>query len=154
VIQARHQALLETAITAHQGYIFRAIGDEFNVAFETALDALAAAIAAQVALQTEDWGVIRSIRVRMGLHTGPATPHAGNYEGYLTLSHTKRLMSIAYGGQILLTESTEALLRDALPMGITFRNLGKHRMKDFERGEHIFQVVAQDLPANLHNSSR
>ena len=58
-------------------------------------------------------------------------------------------MSAAYGGQILLSEATEALLRDALPQGITLRDLGEHRLKDFERGEHIFQVVAQDLPAEF-----
>ena len=58
-------------------------------------------------------------------------------------------MSAAYGGQILLSEATEALLRDPLPQGITLRDLGEHRLKDFERGEHIFQVVAQDLPAEF-----
>jgi predicted ATPase/class 3 adenylate cyclase len=149
MIQARHHTLLETAITAHQGYIFRTIGDEFNVAFETALEALTAAIAAQYALQTEDWGVIGSIHVRIGLHTGLAKPHANEYEGYLTLSYTKRLMSIAYGGQILLSESAETLLRDSLPKGITLRDMGEHRLKDFERSEHVFQVVAQDLPAEF-----
>ena len=148
-IQARHHALLQTAITTHQGYIFQTIGDEFDAAFETALDALAAALAAQYALQAEDWGEIGSMHVRMGLHTGPATPRADEYEGYLTLSHTKRLMSTAYGDQILLSEATEALLRDSLPQDITLRDLGEHRLKDFERGEHIFQVVAQDLPAEF-----
>ncbi len=71
------------------------------------------------------------------------------YEGYLTLSYTKRLMSTAYGGQILLSEATEARLRDALPKGIGLRDLGLHRLKDFERGGHIFQVVAEDLPAEF-----
>ena len=99
VIEARHTALLQTAITSYQGYVFRTIGDELGVAFETALDALAAAIAGQRALFTEDWGGKGPIRVRMGLHTGPATPRADGYEGYLTLAHTKRLMSTAYGGR-------------------------------------------------------
>jgi predicted ATPase/class 3 adenylate cyclase len=147
--QARHQALLETAITTHHGYIFQTIGDELHAAFETALEALNAALEAQHSLYSEDWGVIRSMRVRMGLHTGPARPSADNYEGYLTLSHTKRLMSTAYGGQILISESAETLLRDALPENITLRDLGEHRLKDFERGEHIFQVVALDLPAEF-----
>ena len=47
MIQARHHALLETAITTQHGYIFQTIGDEFHAAFETALEALAAALAAQ-----------------------------------------------------------------------------------------------------------
>ena len=149
MIQARIHDLLQTAVTTHQGYLFRAIGDEIVVAFEMALDALAAAISVQRALHTEDWGVIEPIRVRIGLHTGPATLRAGEYEGYLTLSHAKRLVSIAYGGQILLSEATEALLRDSLLKDITLRDLGEHRLKDFERVEHIFQVVAQDLPADF-----
>jgi len=149
MIQARHHVLLETAITAHQGYIFQAMGDEFNAAFETAQDALAAAVASQLALLKEDWGVSGSIHVRIGLHTGPAKLLGDDYEGYLTLSYTKRLMSTAYGGQILLSESAEALLRDSLPKGITLRDLGEHRLKDFERGEHIFQVVAEGLPAEF-----
>ncbi len=144
IIEAQHDALVQAAITTHRGYVFRKIGDELGAAFETALDALAAAITAQRSLSAEDWGGKGPIRVRMGLHTGPATPRADEYEGYLTLAHTKRLMSTACGGQILVSASTEALLRDLLPNGITLRDLGEHRLKDFERGEHIFQVVAQD----------
>ncbi len=49
----------------------------------------------------------------------------------------------------MLSEAAEALLRDSLPQDITLRDLGEHRLKDFERGEHIFQVVAQDLPAEF-----
>jgi predicted ATPase/class 3 adenylate cyclase len=149
LIQTQLDTLMQAAMATHQGYIFRSIGDEFGIAFETALNALEASLAAQRALNKEDWGGKGPIRVRMGLHTGPATPRADEYEGYLTLAHTKRLMSIAYGGQILLSESTEALLRDSLPEGITLKDLGVHRLKDFERGEHIFQVVAPDLPAEF-----
>jgi predicted ATPase/class 3 adenylate cyclase/Flp pilus assembly protein TadD len=147
--QARHHSLLRTAITAHNGYVFRTIGDEFGAAFETALDAVVAALDAQHALQTEDWGEIGSIRVRMCLHTGPATPGGEDYEGYLTISHAKRILSTAYGGQVLISEATKDLLRDALPKDITLRDLGKHRLKDFERAEHIFQAVALDLPADF-----
>ena len=75
-ILARHNVLLQTAMASYQGHHFRTIGDELGVAFETALDALAAAITAQRALNTEDWGGKGPIRVRMGLHTGPATPRA------------------------------------------------------------------------------
>ncbi|MGE5224527.1 MAG: adenylate/guanylate cyclase domain-containing protein [Omnitrophica WOR_2 bacterium] len=49
-VQARHHTLLLGAITTHQGYFFRTIGDEFNTAFQTALDALEAALAARLAV--------------------------------------------------------------------------------------------------------
>jgi predicted ATPase/class 3 adenylate cyclase len=148
-IQARHHAILQNAITTHSGFVFRTIGDEFNAAFTATLEALTAALAAQRALHAEDWGAAGQIRVRMGLHTGPAAPLEDDYEGYLTLSLTKRLMSTAHGGQILVSEAAEALLRDQLPQDIILRNLGVHRLKDFNRFEHIFQVVAKDLPAEF-----
>jgi predicted ATPase/class 3 adenylate cyclase len=148
-LRMRHQALVEAAVTQHHGAIFRTVGDEFNIAFETALDALQAAVAAQQALQREDWGVIGALHVRMGMHTGPARWRGDEYDGYLTLSHTKRLMSAAAGDQILLSEATEALLRDALPQGLALRDLGGYRLKDFERVEPIYQVVAPDLPAEF-----
>jgi class 3 adenylate cyclase len=52
-IQERHYTVLQIAITTHQGYVFQTIGDETNAAFETALDALAAALDAQRALHIE-----------------------------------------------------------------------------------------------------
>lgn len=150
-IQARHRAIFEAAVTAHQGFVFQKIGDEVDAAFATALDALAAAVAVQRALKSEDWGVIDRLQVRMGIHSGPASIRSANdeYEGYVTLSHAKRIMSAAYGDQILLSEATEALLRDSLPPDITLRSLGKHRLKDFERIEQIYQVTVPGLPGDF-----
>src|SRR5438067_13687245 len=64
----RHHDLLCAAAEAHHGYVFQIVGDALCVAFATALDALAGALAAQRALQAEAWGET-PIRVRMGLHT-------------------------------------------------------------------------------------
>ena len=146
---ARHHAIVQAAISAHHGTVFRVIGDEFNAAFATAPAAIAAAVAAQRALRQEPWGPTGPLRVRMGLHTGPATPRTNDYEGYLTLSHTKRLMSTAYGGQILLSQASAALLVDQLPADIRLRDLGEQRLKDFEQREHIYQAVAPDVPADF-----
>ncbi len=145
-ILRRHHFLLRVAVDSHHGFVFRTIGDELNAAFETPLDALMAAVASQRFLQTEDWGSVSPVRVRMALHTGPATPRSGEYDGYLTLSHTKRLVSTAHGGQILLSQATGSLLSDSLPPHFILKDLGEHRLKDFERSEHIYQLVAQDLP--------
>src|SRR5262245_23417460 len=119
VALARHHVILHDAMKTHHGYVFRIVGDEFDVAFAAAPDALAAALAAQRALYAEPWGPTGPLRVRMGLHSGTALPRGDDYDGYLTLSHTKRLMSIAYGGQILLSRASQVLLRDQLPRGIT-----------------------------------
>src|SRR5512142_51927 len=168
LVLARHHALLHQALTAHHGYVFLIVGDEFEVAFPTATDALAAALAAQRTLLQEFGNRSAQVgdpmpsasnlqpptsnlplRVRMGMHTGQATPRGNDYEGHLTLSHTKRLMASAAGGQILLSQATEALVREHLFPSVTLRDLGEHRLKDFDRPEHIFQVEASDLPADF-----
>ncbi len=147
----RHHVLLHGAIEANGGYVFQIIGDAFCAAFRTGSESVAAALAAQRALTIEPWGQTGPIRVRMAVHTGRADVRmgehkSGEYVSSLTLSHTARLLSVAYGGQILLSTATQELIRDDLPVGVELRDLGLHRLRDIARAEHIFQVVAPDSP--------
>src|SRR6266540_3883861 len=73
---------------------------------------------AQRGLQNEVWGEL-VIRVRMGIHTGKAEAHDGEYHGYLTLSLVQRLMSAGHGGQILLRESSH-FKRNEIQVGDCF----------------------------------
>src|SRR5262245_7928809 len=70
--QVRHDALLRTVISDHQGQIFRPTGDGVCAVFGTARQAAAAALAAQRALAAGGWGELGQLRVRMALHTGAA----------------------------------------------------------------------------------
>jgi predicted ATPase/class 3 adenylate cyclase len=140
----RHHAIVRAAAEAHHGHVFQIVGDAFCVAFPTASDGLQAALDTQRTLQAEPWGET-PIRVRMGLHTGAAEVRDGDYHGYLTLAHVQRVMSVAYGGQTLVSDATAALLRGQLPEGITLRNIGEHRLKGLLNPEHLWQVVAPDL---------
>ena len=62
-----------------------------------------------------------------------------------------RIAAAGYGGQVLLSESTHALVRRDLPDGVTVRDLGPHRLKDLTVPERIFQLVVggldDDFPA-------
>jgi predicted ATPase/class 3 adenylate cyclase/Tfp pilus assembly protein PilF len=152
----RHHAILREAIEAQHGYVFQVVGDAFCVAFATAPEALAAALAGQHALQAESWG-ITPIRVRMGLHTGAAEARDGDYLGYLTLAQVQRVMSAAYGGQTLLSNASAGLLSAQLPIDVTLRDLGEHCLKGLLNPEHIWQVVApsmrSDFPALISLNS-
>src|SRR5271154_4566361 len=64
VALARHDALMQRAIEAHDGYVFKTIGDAFCSAFASAAAALAAALDAQRALAGEDFSAVDGIRVR------------------------------------------------------------------------------------------
>jgi predicted ATPase/class 3 adenylate cyclase len=148
---ARHHVLLQRAIESNGGYVFQIIGDAFCAAFHTGSEGVAAALAAQQALTSEPWGETGPIRVRMAVHTGTADVRvgehkSGEYLSGLALSHTARLLAVAYGGQILVSTTTQELVRDDLPSRIELRDLGQHRLRDLTRAEHIFQVVAPDLP--------
>ena len=95
-LQARHHAILQSAMDAHGGYVFQIIGDAFCVAFHKAGDAVKAALQSQQDLQKESWGDV-VIRVRMGIHTGEAETEGVDYRGYLTLSLIQRVMSAGHG---------------------------------------------------------
>jgi predicted ATPase/class 3 adenylate cyclase len=147
-LRARHHAILQSAMEMFNGYVFQIIGDAFCVTFHTARDGLCAAIEAQRKLQAEDWGDT-PIRVRMGLHTGSAELRGTDYRGYLAMATVQRVMSVAYGGQMLLSNTSADLLHNELPDGITLLDLKEHRLKGLREPEHLWQVVAADIQQNF-----
>ena len=91
---------------------------------------------------------IGALRARMALHTGPP-----RNETEITLdppvNRVARLLSAGHGGQVLLSSSTQELVRDHLPTGTWLRDLGERRLKDLSRPERIFQLTAPDLPSEF-----
>ncbi len=145
----RHQALLEGVIAGQRGWVFQVIGDALCAAFADAGQALAAALAGQRALLAEPWGEIGALRVRMGLHTGPAEVRGDDYVSSLTLVRVQRVMSAGHGGQILLSSTAATGVLDRLPPGVTLRNLGGQRLRGLTQPEQIYQVVAPGLAVDF-----
>jgi predicted ATPase len=85
------------------------------------------------------------LKVRMGLHTDEAVLRHGRYVNQ-PLNRCARLMAAAHGGQILMSDVTEALVRSELPDAATLLDLGEHRLRDLASRMHIFQLVHPDLP--------
>ncbi|MBC7808281.1 MAG: adenylate/guanylate cyclase domain-containing protein, partial [Akkermansiaceae bacterium] len=147
-VLARHDAVLHSVIRENDGHVFKTIGDAFCAAFPTASLAVQAALAAQQALHDEPWGISAPVRVRMALHTGTAEVRDDDYFGQ-PLNRVARLMSVGYGGQILLSQATQELTRDTLPAGTSLLELGTHRLKDLARPESIYQLCHPSLPADF-----
>jgi hypothetical protein len=116
----RHDALFREAVDRHNGYVFKAIGDAFCVAFARVSDAVTAACEAQQALSAEDFSAVGGLPVRMGLHAGEASERNGDYFGP-AVNRVARLMSIGHGGQILASGAIRGseLDFDELPKGST-----------------------------------
>jgi putative nucleotidyltransferase with HDIG domain len=144
----RHNVLLSAAIERHHGCVFKTVGDAFCVTFDDATDALGAARQIQMSLAAEKWPTRGGLRVRVALHTGPAYLSGGDYFG-TTLNRVARLLAVTHGGQTLLTSTTEALVRAALPAGTRLRDTGMLRLRDLPQPIHAFQLVHPGLPPEL-----
>ena len=65
------------------------------------------------------------------------------------LTRVQRVMSIARGRQILLSNATEELVRGALSEQIALRDMGEHQLKGLVNLDHLWQPLAPDLPADF-----
>jgi predicted ATPase/class 3 adenylate cyclase len=145
---AHYHDLLSQAVARHNGVVFKTTNDRMCAAFADAPNALAAALEVQRLVRNARWEPIDALPVRSVLHTGTAEPRDGDYMG-LPLVHSESLLAAGHGGQILLSQVTWQLVRDALPEELELRDLGRHRLKDLNHFERIFQLVAADLPADF-----
>jgi class 3 adenylate cyclase len=145
----RHLTLLDQAIDSHNGFHFKTVGDAVQAAFPTAPDAVAAALTAQRGLLREDWGTSDPLRVRMALHAGEAIPDERDDYLAAPLNRLARLLAIGHGGQVLLSQAIQQLVRDNLPADAGLRDLGGHRLQDLLEPEQIFQLLHPDLPADF-----
>jgi predicted ATPase/class 3 adenylate cyclase len=142
----RHDEILAGTISDNEGYVFKTVGDAFCAAFPTATDALEAALQAQHKFLSSEWERTGPLGVRMALHTGAAEERDGDYFGP-PVNRVARLLSAAHGAQVLLSLSTQELVRDRLPAGTSLRDLGEHRLKDLFRPERVFHLIAPNLPS-------
>jgi predicted ATPase len=118
------------------------------VAFARATDAVWAAVEMQHTLAAHAWPNGVTVRVRIGLHTGQPLLSSEGYLG-LDVHHAARIMNAGHGGQVLLSPTTQELVKHELPDGVSLRDLGEYRLKDLQHLSHLFQLVITDLPADF-----
>jgi predicted ATPase/class 3 adenylate cyclase len=143
-----HNALLRAAIQEAGGIDVRTEGDSLFAVFQSAPAAVAAAVAAQKALDAHPWPADASVLVRIGIHTGEAALGGDDYVG-LDVHRAARISAAGHGGQILLSAATRALVEHGLPSGVSLRSLGRHRLKDLPHPEELHQLVIDGLPSEF-----
>jgi predicted ATPase/class 3 adenylate cyclase len=147
-VQDRHAQILREALEEEDGREVRTEGDAFFAVFRTAKRAVRAAVQAQRALARSQWPHGGSLRVRMGLHTGEGSLGGDDYIG-VDVNRAARIASAGHGGQVLISDTTRALVEADLPEGVSVRNLGRHSLKDFDEHQPLFDLVIQGLPAEF-----
>lgn len=146
----RHDELVAEQVESHGGRFLKSMGegDSTVSVFDSAPQAVEAALAATRALGAEPWPGDLRIAVRFGLHTGEAERRGADYFGP-TVNIAARLRGQADGGQIFLSETTAALLTGGLPAGCDLVDLGPHRLKGVAVPEHIQALRGPGVDAPL-----
>ncbi len=134
-VLAQHRRAIHDAVSAHAGVEVSTEGDAVFAVFPRAADAVAAAAEAQRGLKSTP------VRVRMGVHTGEPTLTPQGYVG-LDVHLAARICAVGHGGQVVISETTSALLRG----GFDLRDLGEHRLKDIDTPIRLRQLGRDEFP--------
>ena len=138
-----HRRILQTCSNERAGREMGNEGDAEFFVFRTPEDAVAAAITAQQKLESYAWPDGIRLRVRMGLHSGPATMSGGEYVG-LAVHEVARICAAAHGGQVIC--SSAVVGPSAAPgEDVRFNDLGSYRLRDIPDPWTLYQVCAPGL---------
>jgi predicted ATPase/class 3 adenylate cyclase len=140
----RHRSILRAAFARHDGREQGTEGDSFFVIFDSAREAVLAAVESQRELATEPWPAGAEVSVRMGLHTGEASVSAAGFIG-LDIHRAARIAASAHGGQVVVSDAVRTLAAADLAPAVSLRSLGSHRLKDLREPQPLFQVVGEGL---------
>ena len=137
---AVHRRLVREIFAAHEGQEIDTQGDAFFYSFARARQAVAAAVEVTRAHAKGTWPGGVEVRIRLGLHTGE--PAVGD-EGYtgLDVVRASRIAATGAGGQVLLSDTTRAIVAGDLGDGVELRPLGQRQLKDIDLPEPIFELV-------------
>jgi serine/threonine protein kinase/class 3 adenylate cyclase len=153
----RHNELFEAGIRESPGAeIIKHTGDGYFASFATASDAVHFALLFQARMKLEPWSP-EKIECRVGIHIGEVLmmDMAGRKDVVgLSADIASRLMSLAVGGQILLTDtafndarqfvdSSPSILADAPPL--RWMAHGKYLVKGTDEPLEVYEVGVENV---------
>lgn len=111
-----HDKVVRRCIRAERGQVIKTLGDSFMAAFARPQAALESAVAVQRELTADGAPTGATIRVRIGLHTGPAIARGRDLFG-INVATASRVAAEARGGEILVTEDMAGKLDGTHELG-------------------------------------
>jgi predicted ATPase/class 3 adenylate cyclase len=141
---ARHDQIARENVQRHRGVVVKTTGDGIHAVFDDPLDAVHAAIALQKAISDPETTAGIPLRLRCGMHAGVDESRAQDFFGR-AVNRAARIMSVAHGGQVLVSEAVATLVRDRLPPQAALRDLGTVRLRDLANSEHVYQIAHPEL---------
>jgi class 3 adenylate cyclase len=112
-VLAAHEKVVRDCVQKHDGHVVKSQGDGFMVVFPHPASGVRAAVQLQKALHNGGPRRLRrsSVRVRIGLHVGPAVSRDGDYFGR-NVALAARVAGQADGSQILVSDDLRCALDD------------------------------------------
>jgi len=142
-----HRRIVRETFGLYHGQEIDTQGDAFFYSFHRAREAVAAAVAVQREHNEQSWPQGVTVRMRLGLHTGEPAIGEEGYTG-LDVVRASRIAAVGRGGQVLLSDTTRAIVSGDLPEGVTMRSLGDQRLKDIDQPEPLHELNIVDVPTS------
>ena len=141
-VLARTRDIQRAAISEAGGEEIDCRGDEIFSVFPDPASAAAAALAIQRAFGATEWPQGEPVRVRIGLHHGEAEKAGEGLVG-VDVHRASRISHAGHGGQILASHAIASRIEDDT------KELGEFEFRGLREPELIYQLVADDLPAQF-----
>lgn len=143
-VQRLHDRVLREVFSKFGGAEVKGIGDGLFLAFADPRSAAQGCLEAQRALSAAPWTVSRPVRVRMGIHLGPASPENGDYIA-LAVNQAARICAAAHGGQVLVSADVVTALGESFDTA----DLGRFLLRGFARPVSLAQLRAKGTQPNF-----
>ena len=127
----RHNRVTREIVERYRGREVDTTGDGFLLSFDGAARAVRAATDVRDAVEA------LGLRVRTGVHTGEVEVVAGGLRG-IAVHETARIMSLAKGGEVLLSDITRDLSQGAGPR---YEDRGVHQLKGIPTPRRVYAVA-------------
>lgn len=145
----QYDALVRTLVESNRGRTIKSLGDGVLAVFDSALEAVACAVATQDAVARRNDGADEPVVLRIGVHLGDVTHRDDDVFGD-AVNIAARVESFADPGGVVVTR--QVLDQVHRTSGRTFRSLGKPSLKNIETAIELFAV--EDLSSTVPASQR
>ncbi len=145
-VLSQHRRIVRDTFGASGGSEIDTQGDAFFYAFPRAREAVTASVEVQRAHAAATWPADATVRVRIGLHTGEPVVGEEGYHG-LDVVRAARICTVARGGNVLMSETTRALVGSSLPQGVSVYPLGERHLKGLDEPERVYELEIEGAPA-------
>ena len=148
-----HAELIAPEISAHNGRIFKTMGDGFLAEFASATDALNCAVAIQraIGVRNKSPDSPGQTLFRIGINIGDIIVEENGDVFGDGVNIAARLEPLARSGGIVVSDAVRTQLWNKVE--VQFEPLGPQQLKNIAEGIEVYHVAEQDQPANLASPS-